>query len=304
MENSSFRTIPKHQEELLENPNCNFSLYSPRMVSWERKHGDGEFQLYSGEELEYNKKKDKTEWKKINDDAKEALCKTGNKLLKNISSLLKTKHEQQKNYISALKEQGIITFAFEAKTISPFITGLGSEHPMETGMILDRNIGVPYIPASSIKGVLRLACAINLAESNAEYKKSGIVPDDDKNLVKYFGSMSQEADKQSRGQLMFLDAYPKDKISLKMDIMNPHFRKYYSGENKQPVETESPNPIKFLTVAEATTFIFRCAFIPLKGDSCDENEVRKMFGTAFEKVGFGGKTAIGYGRFEWNRSKQ
>lgn len=302
----------------LRNPNCNFSLYSPRMVSWELKHGNGELQFYSGEEIKRDKngnpitdENGNPKWEKKKDDAKEALCKTGNQLLKQVSGLLTTKHEQQKKYISVLKEQGIITFAFEAKTISPFITGLGVEHPMETGMILDRNIGVPYIPASSIKGVLRLACAINLAESKEAYKKKGEVPDTDATLVKYFGSMAQDADKQSRGQLMFLDAYPINIVTpnnegiLKLDIMNPHFGGYYSGNGeKQPVETESPVPIKFLTVAKEIKFVFRCAFIPLKDDSCNEAEIREMFKTAFEKVGFGGKTSIGYGRFEFKEIQE
>lgn len=270
-----FIPLSSEMRTKLRNPNCNFSLYSPRMVSWK----------FSGKEL------------KVDERVISSICEQSKKTFSATLDLLKKKNRQQMDYIEALSSQDIATFTFEVQSTSPFITGLGSGHPTETGMILDRNIGVPYIPASSIKGVLRLACAINLAESNEKYKESGIVPDDDENLVKYFGSMSQDTDKQSRGQLMFLDAYPKDKVTLKVDIMNPHFGKYYSGENNQPVETESPVPIKFLTVAKGTTFVFRCAFIPLKKDTCDENEIKAMFKTAFETVGFGGKTAIGYGRF-------
>jgi len=259
----------------LSNSKCNFSLYSPKMVSWK----------FSGKEL------------KVDEAVIKILCEQSKKSFIVTFDLLKKKNERQMNYIESLASQGITTFTFVAKTASPFIMGLGAEHPTETGMILDRNIGVPYIPASSIKGVLRLACAINLAELNEEYKKTGIVPDEDATLVKYFGSMSQDTGKQSRGQLMFLDAYPKDKISLKVDIMNPHFGKFYSGDNKQPVETELPVPIKFLTVEKDTAFVFRCAFVPLGNSTCNEAEIRKIFTTAFEKVGFGGKTSIGYGRF-------
>ena len=272
----------------LKNPNCNFSLYSTKMVSWK----------FSGKEL-------KVEEKAIDDlfDQSKKSFPTTIDLVKEKSfpttiDLVKEKLEQQDHYIRALSSQGITTFIIKAETTSPFITGLGSGHPTETGMILDRNIGVPYIPATSIKGVLRLACAINLAKNNEEYAKNGIVPDDAPTLVKYFGSMSQDEKKQTRGQLMFLDAYPKGVFSLKVDIINPHFGNYYNGEHKQPVETGIPKPKKFLTVAEGTTFVFRCAFIPLKEDTCNETEVRAMFTTAFETVGFGGKTAIGYGRFK------
>jgi CRISPR-associated protein Cmr6 len=182
------------------------------------------------------------------------------------------------------------TFTIKAKTTSPFITGLGSGHPTETGMILDRNIGVPYIPASSIKGVLKLAYAINIANGRKE------VPDSE--LERYFGTADAKQEKQFRGQLVILDAYPTKDVQLKVDIMNSHYKNYYSGEYKQPVETETPNPKSFLTVKEGTEFCFNCAFMPLElNDKCNEDEINAMFTTAFERVGFGGKTAIGYGRF-------
>lgn len=289
--NSSFNVIPKRQEELLKNTqNSNFSLYFPRMVYWEFEHSDGKFQLYSGEEKNTSKNK----WEKTNDDAREFLCKTGNNIIKSkyVEEGLKKKQTLQSEYLVSLKENGIQTFSITAKTSSPFITGLGSGHPTETGMILDRNLGVPYIPASSIKGVLRLSYAINISNGKTE------VPDSE--LEKYFGWT--DTNKSSRGQLVFLDAYPKGNVELKLDIMNPHFGSYYDGTNKQPVETESPVPIKFLTVKQGTEFVFNCAYVPLdEKDRPDEkvkDDVEKMFATAFSKVGFGGKTSIGYGRFE------
>lgn len=292
-QNSSFKTIPSYQEKLLgEGNSVNFSLFFPRMVSWELKHGDGELQKYTGEEINYDKN-GKPKWEKLNDDYIEELAKAGNRLLKQTTSLLSNIHKHQKDYIDSLKSQGITTLSVEAKTISPFITGLGAGHPTETGMILDRNLGVPYIPASSVKGVLRLACAINIARN----KGTNEVDLDDELLVKYFGSESDS--KPKRGQLVILDVYPKTITRLDIDIMNPHNQNYYSGKSKQPVETESPKPIKFLTVPKGTEFVFNFAFIPLKNeDKYDENELNEIIDTAFKTVGFGGKTSIGYGRFE------
>lgn len=288
--NSSFNVIPKRQEELLKNTqNSNFSLYFPRMIYWEFEHSDGKFQLYSGEE-----KNSKNKWEKTNDDARELLCKAGNNIIKSksVEDGLKKKQKLQSEYLASLKENKIQTFTITAKTSSPFITGLGSGHPTETGMILDRNLGVPYIPSSSIKGVLRLAYAVNIADGRSE------VPDSE--LEKYFGST--DTNKSKRGQLIFLDAYPRGNVELKVDIMNPHFGKYYDGTNKQPVETESPVPIKFLTIKQGTEFVFNCAYLPLdekdRSDDKVKDDVEKMFSTAFSKVGFGGKTSIGYGRFE------
>lgn len=270
-----FIPLGSDMKSKLGNSNCNFSLYSPRMVSWK----------FSGKEL------------KVDESVIKSLCKKSEESFPTTSSLLKKKNDLQKAYITELDSQGIKTFEIKAKTTSPFITGLGSGHPTETGMILDRNTGLPYIPASSIKGVLRLSWAINCAD------EKGNVDENDARIVKYFGTTS-DAQKAERGQLIILDAYPDSERvpKLKVDIMNPHFGKYYSGENRQPVETESPVPIKFLTVKEGTTFVFRCAFMPLVNTTLSDEEIQtdvnEMFKTAFETVGFGGKTAIGYGRFK------
>lgn len=282
-----FIPLSSDMKAKLENSDCNFSLYSPRMVSWN----------FVKDKSENKKEKYKLE---VDKSVIKSLCEQSKKSFPKTSGLLKKKDELQKAYISELNSQGIKTFEFKAKTISPFITGLGSGHPTETGMILDRNTGLPYIPASSIKGVLRLSQAINCADEN------GNVDENDKRIVKYFGTTS-DAQEAKRGQLVILDAYPDSERvpKLKLDIMNPHFGNYYSGTNKQPVETETPVPIKFLTVKEGAMFVFRCAFMPLGNEILSENErqeiqqdVDAMFDTAFETVGFGGKTAIGYGRFK------
>lgn len=254
----------------LNSPQCNFGLYSPRMVSWE-----------------LNKKGEL----KSDEDYMQKLYNKSKQVYPGVNRLLEKKHAQQNNYLKTLK--GVQILSISAKLLSPFITGLGSGHPTETGMILDRNLGVPYIPASSVKGVLRLACAINIARKDG----SNEVDLENETLVKYFGSESDSNPK--RGQLVILDVYPKAISQLKIDIMNPHNQNYYSGKNKQPVETESPNPIKFLTVPKGTEFIFNFAFLPfLKEAKCDENELNDIIDTAFKTVGFGGKTSIGYGRLE------
>ncbi len=274
---NSLFPVPDNQKKLLENPNCNFSLYFPRMVNWKIEKGE----LKTDTENILNLKNKSDKLFEISDARKE----------------IERKQEKQKSYMNFLNSQGIQTFSIVAKTVSPFITGLGSGHPTETGMILDRNIGIPYIPASSVKGVLRLAHAINIATGRTEIPES--------ELEKYFGTSDQKQKNKYRGQLVVLDAYPAEIPNLKVDIMNPHYSDYYSGKKDQPEETESPTPIKFLAVGQGIKFVVNCAFIPLKNDDkspilteTETKEIEAMFSTAFEKVGFGGKTSIGYGRFK------
>lgn len=266
---SIFHPIPATYINQIKNQHANFSLCFNRMVNW--KCNDSSV------------KKDETNADTLAGIAIQHIAFAENDL--------KKIQERQKSYIREMESTKTQTIEIYAETISPFISGLGSGHPTETGMILDRNTGVPYLPASSIKGVLRLAYAVNMANGRKE------IPS--KELNTYFGSMDDTDVKQ--GQIVFLDAYPVNPPNIKVDIMNPHFSKYYEGKNKTPLEQENPTPIKFLSVEENTVFCFRSVFFSLKDTPItpeDKQVIYKAFETAFTTIGFGGKTSIGYGRFK------
>lgn len=272
--------IPKTQQNLLQNTSGNFSLAFPRLVDWQQNS---------------DKLKNK-------DIAIVELCELGNKIIPNANDELKKIHFRQESILREHQRLGLSVFQFYAKLVSPYISGLGAGHPTETGMILDHNTGVPFIPASSVKGVLRLAHALNLAEHDSNIVKenddgSFEISDNETTLLKYFGST--DTNKGKRGEIVFLDAYPLAPPILKTDIMNPHFSEYYKG-NQPPYETEFPTPIKFLTVEEGTVLVFRCFVSALSKDSfndSDKENIKEMFKRACTEIGFGGKTSIGYGRF-------
>ena len=257
----------------LESPHANFSLCSPRLVAW-------------------NLKNDKIETSKT---AIKDLYDLAGKQLSETSDYINKIQDNQNKILKDMAALGVRCKTIYAQLVSPFITGLGSGHPTETGMILDRNTGVPYLPASSIKGVLRLAYAVNKADGQTSVDSSVV--------ARYFGNDSS-ADKDKRGEIVFLDAYPNAVPELKCDIMNPHYSKYYNGkktENPLPEETDAPLPIKFIAVKEGVCFVFRYFFLPVQGntfDDTDADEIEKAFATAFTVIGFGGKTTIGYGRFK------
>jgi len=207
--------------------------------------------------------------------------------------------------------------SFKAKLLAPLITGIGNAHASEVGMTLDRNTGLPYIPSSSIKGVVRMAYCIELYNAavagDPEAAKSidpsasrkgrdiGIsIRDDDPGLVHLFGHPNPGSKDASRGQVVFLDAFPETVPELHLDIMNPHFSKYYQ-DGDRPVETESPIPIKFLTVRNGTRFVFRWFVRALRGEKAVTDKELDFIERAFERaltdMGLGAKTAIGYGRF-------
>jgi CRISPR-associated protein Cmr6 len=225
-------------------------------------------------------------------------------------------HSSQTTILMNLATRDVMVWEFRARLQSPYVSGLGSGHPTETGMILDRNSGLPFIPASAVKGVLRLVCALHIAETEpgavlSVGKDSGQceVPDSHPLLRRYFGDTDTGGTDSVRGQLVFLDAFPAAVPTIRADILNPHFGKYYAG-TQGPLETENPIPVKFLSVAEGIEFVFRCLATPLPStgrqtvdpllrpfDDTDEQAVIAMFTRAFNQLGFGGKTSIGYGRF-------
>lgn len=153
-----------------------------------------------------------------------------------------------------------------------FIVGLGASHPQEVSMTLHHIYGFPFIPGSAIKGVTRHWIALNN------------ISDPDVEVI--FGTQ------KSKGKVFFFDAFPAGKINLKLDIMNPHFPRYYSGE-KEPADWQAPTPIKFLTV-EKTEYEFSVV-------GRDKNLVEKTFfflKQALQKHGLGAKTSLGYGIFQ------
>lgn len=286
----NFIPIPDETKDLLKNSKTvNFGLYSPRMTEW----------MYKETINNKTKKKEKEEYATVKNNISDLMIKS-KILYENIEVFIAKKNKLLNSFLVAAKENGYMVYEKTMYTKTPFISGLGSGHPTETGMILDRNLGVPYIPASSVKGVCRLAYAINKAvEAGNSTVKDSIVKDsivEDSIFEKYFGSTSDKNPK--RGEVIFLDVYPSEKPELKLDIMNPHFQKYYNGDNDntKPLENEDPVPINFLVVSEGCGFTFRCLY--KLSENVKKEDIEAFFETAFTEVGFGGKTAVGYGRFE------
>ncbi len=223
------------------------------------------------------------------------------RLKDSIKDLLFLKHLQQYCFVRRFSSRyKIITFV--AKLISPLIVGIGQTHPTEIGMTFDHALGIPYIPASSIKGVVRFAHLLefikDLPPDSGLIKKdtqgNEYIDEEDKstNVPLLFG---KGGDKGQRGNVIFLDSYPKNVPELRVDIQNPHYQEYYS-EGKPPGDYLQPIPIKFLTVAKGTDFVFRVLVDKQKNNEL-ETLTKKALKRALEQEGVGAKTALGYGRF-------
>lgn len=107
-----------------------------------------------------------------------------------------------------------------------------------------------------------------------------------------------------RGALEFWDAFPQPAgHSMTVEIMTPHHAGYLQ-DGKVPHEAEQPNPVTFLALPAGSRFDFfvRCAPARLPAGLLAEQRWRALldaaFLHAFDVLGFGAKTSVGYGAMQ------
>ncbi len=170
------------------------------------------------------------------------------------------------------------------KTEGPFVTGLGRNHPAENGFAWHQSLGTPYLPGSSVKGIVR-----SWAKAWED--------EDDEVVNRVFGPRG--SDLPSVGSVVFLDAIPADPIQLKPDVMTPHYGPYYQGK-EPPADWHNPIPVPFLVVDSKQNFLF--GILPRRFTETQDIKDCQMAAAwlkkALEYIGGGAKTATGYGRFE------
>ncbi len=191
---------------------------------------------------------------------------------------------KQKYIIEKYKSSGYDVCEYNFKPFKQIIIGLGQESVRELSITLHWIYGIPYIPGQSIKGSV----------SNWIISEMGENIKQDHNFTEIFG------DQDRRGNVIFLDSYPKDSnFNLKLDIFNPHYHDYYQAEKTPttpPTDWQDPVPIFFLTVEKA---IFNVSVIYLKKGIKEMKIANKnlegWMSESFEYEGIGAKTALGYG---------
>lgn len=203
-------------------------------------------------------------------------------------------------------------FHLDALATAPFTTGLGNEHPLENGFAFLNPYGLPYLPGSGIKGVLRQA-ARELASGDwgethgwDEGKHAKVISGKEIWSYPIIDALFGEEDSNNvlRGALSFWDVIPQIKgDSLMVEIMTPHQSHYYQ-KGESPHESGQPTPISFLTVPPGSEFAFhvQCDLAHLNRlapDLAQEGRWKTLleaaFTHAFDWFGFGAKTAVGYG---------
>ena len=218
------------------------------------------------------------------------------RLKNNLNKFLTNRHEAIDTICQAFKKLGYEALDKTYKLKTSLIIGLGNAHPTERGFTFHWTLGIPYIPAESIKGVVRLAYLVNKAQQEPNFFEHWAKEDEAfwAYLAELFGRVEKEKSTQ-RGKVIFLDALPVGPPTLTLEITTCHYPDYYGGK-RGPTEDQNPNPLPFLAVAPGA--LFRFVFLM---DEALNKEVKEKFVKAFEAAlsdhGFGAKTALGHGRF-------
>jgi len=204
---------------------------------------------------------------------------------------------QRQRAMAAVQAREGGLFVLDAQAVAPFTTGLGNEHPLENGFAFLWPYGLPYLPGSGVKGVLRQAAReLVTGDWGKAHGWSEAA------IQVLFGS--EDINEARRGALAFWDVIPQIRGDrLLVEVMTAHQSHYYQ-KGASPHESGQPNPICFLTVPPGSGFTFHvvCDLPLLKRWSPEltagdrwKQLLEQAFLHAFDWLGFGAKTAVGYG---------
>ena len=234
--------------------------------------------------------------------------------------------ETLKCRLSEFKEQYKGTF--DSETDWRLAIGLGQASVFETSITLHHIYGIPYIPASAVKGILRSWIIIKYFSNNGkDLKDAECNAYQNLSFCRIFGAPAKPQEcKESAireyyknnfdkdidaymGDIVFFDAFPTKVPTVSVDIMNPHYQPYYNDDDAKtpPADWFNPVPIFFLTIKNTGfQFLFgirkgRDNFkVEINGENKGNvieflsNELKE----ALTNHGIGAKTAVGYGRFK------
>ncbi len=290
-------------------PGMRFGMY---LKLWGEDERTGAISWDSSDTIYRERGRDRQE-RQLSRDNKRPVIDSACRLGPSDKEIMQAVAERQHALSSAADDD--VLLVFDARSIAPFTTGFGNEHPLENGFAFLWPYGLPYLPGSGIKGVLRQAVreltSGEWGDSQGwDGEKRYTVKADKQTLPLsmvdiLFGLESQDAGKEHfRGVLSFRDVIPLihgDKLMV--EIMTAHQTHYYQN-GEAPHDSGSPNPIPFLTVPPGSEFSFHvaCDLPRLKRVASDlaggdrwKALLQAAFEHAFDWLGFGAKTAVGYG---------
>lgn len=241
-----------------------------------------------------------------------------------------------------LKESAISdTLSFKLRTVYPgLVTGIGMAHETgmegegKLGMAFDYTSGLPYIPGSSVKGLLRSMFPIlppNKSLNKVDEKTKKLMPQkchyicciwNEKIRERWEGLRHSDPKLVPLPELEEIDVEELAKIIFEGQTEDSHLSIYdrdiffdaqigdydkdkgildfdYITPHKEALK--NPTPIKFLKILPGVTFVFEFKLHNNKlksGKIILANAKKLLFQEILTTVGIGAKTNVGYGQLK------
>ena len=199
---------------------------------------------------------------------------------KDIVKQLKSKN---KKIIFSCKSRFKINFKVSEK----LTIGIGGQSPYGSIALITLHhiYGIPYIPASTLKGLLRHYFEMEVLKSSENKMNKNTFLD-------LFGTDENEDGGARRGKLIFLDAFPTETPKITFDVLTPHNSDYF-GKCGIPTDYTNPIPTFFPVIKPVNFEIYVGASSDV--DENTMNTVGTVLKEALENYGIGAKTSVGYG---------
>jgi len=237
---------------------------------------------------------------------------------------------QWSDFADTAKEYKELSFykngnGFPLTTVYPgLVCGLGYEHAagieneFQLGFSFDHTTGMPYVPGSSVKGLLRsafrhpeyIASIVKTLKSATDDAETIAEATDWKKLeMAIFGGIGYTNKKELKSieTDLFFDAFISANTNDNDFFMADDYITSHQNWTKPEMSPfQNPNPVRFLKVRSGVVFSFgfRLTETKLNEKLVFSAELkRELFRKILLDLGIGAKTNVGYGQFEEYKKK-
>ena len=220
---------------------------------------------------------------------------------------------------------------FSLTTIYPgLICGVGYEHKIgfknefKLGFLFDHTTGLPFLPGSSLKGVIRHYFSMKeymlkllseiLEQTSKQELKVSLDPSNlatidwrklEKAIFEGDDYLGKKENQSPYKRDIFLDAYISSTEDSRGKILDDDYITSHQNKNPDLSAFTNPNPVRFLKVSSAVTFTFQFRLIDtqVSDEVIFTKEIKLgLFKQILFDQGIGAKTNVGYGQFKESES--